>query len=224
MTRGFEDHDAFAVGHQSKGKRYFQGVRIVSDQIDEEGLQLVWSNLYTALVADVPGDIVEFGCYVGTTSLVIRKLLDELHESDKREFHAYDSFEGLPEKTAADTSTIGVEFQAGKLFVRKRELLREFHGANLRPPIIHKGWFSELTADDVPEQIAFAFLDGDFYGSIIDSLRLVWPRMANGSKLVVDDYQREALPGVSRALHDFFKAKPVHIDQHGTRAVISVPR
>ena len=36
---------------------------------------------------------------------------------------------------------------------------------------MHKGWFDQLSDREVPEQIAFAFLDGDFYSSIIDSLR-----------------------------------------------------
>ncbi len=216
------DHDLFLVDHQPKGKQYFKSVRIVSDQIEETGLKLVWDTLEPILNNNVPGDIVEFGCYVGTTSLVIRKLLDERSQSDKREFHAYDSFEGLPEKSDADSSAAGVDFKAGKLFVRKQEMLQQFHSASLRPPIIHKGWFNELTEEDVPKEIAFAFLDGDFYSSIIDSLRLVWPRMASGGKIVVDDYQREALPGVSRALKDFFQAKSVKIEQRGTRAVIEV--
>jgi O-methyltransferase len=216
------DHDLLSDHHPpGHGKQYFHSVRIVSDQIDKEGLSLVWDSLRSVIDRDIPGDIVEFGCYVGTTSLVIRKLLDD-HQSSLREFHVYDSFDGLPEKAEQDTSAGGVDFRAGKLWARKRDFIHEFRRAGLRTPIIHKGWFNELTANDVPEHIAFAFLDGDFYASIIDSLRLVWPRMAAGGRLVVDDYQREALPGVSRALHDFFQAKPIKIEQRGTRAVIEV--
>lgn len=208
--------------HRLRGKQYFHSVRIVSDQIDTDGLQVIWGNLIGILDQHIPGDIVEFECYVGTTSLVIRKLLDDTGESGKREFHVYDSFDGLPEKTEQDMSAVGIDFRAGKLSVRKRDFIREFRGAGLETPTIHKGWFNELTAHDVPERIAFAFLDGDFYSSIIDSLRLVWPRMAPGGILVVDDYRREALPGVSRAIQDFFQAKHVKIEQHGTRAVIAV--
>lgn len=198
-------------------------MRIVSDQIDFDGLDTVWDNLQAVLNKHTPGDIVEFGCYVGTTSLVIRKLLDEYHESDKRVFHVYDSFGGLPEKSRQDISAAGVDFEAGKLWARKRDLIREFQSAGLRTPIIHKAWFNELTSADVPGEIAFAFLDGDFYSSIIDSLRLVWPRMTTGGRIVVDDYQREALPGVSQALRDFFRAKSIKIEQRGPRAVIAVP-
>ena len=46
----------------------------------------------------------------------------------------------------------------------------------------------ELTDQDLPEKIAFVFLDGDFYESIRDSLRLVASRMAEEGIVVVHDY------------------------------------
>jgi O-methyltransferase len=55
---------------------------------------------------------MEFGCYVGTTSLFIRRLLDQTGEGT-RPFHVYDSFEGLPPKTQADASAAGADWQAG---------------------------------------------------------------------------------------------------------------
>lgn len=182
----------------------FQGYKIISDQVGVGELSVVWRELTRVLTAGTPGDIVEFGCYIGTTSLFIRRLLDKHGESERRAFHVYDSFEGLPEKDKQDASRVGEAFKAGELKVGKKTLLREFQAANLRPPITHKGWFSDLTATDVPEQIAFAFLDGDFYQSIIDPLKLVWPRMTPGGIVLIDDYGREALPGVERAVHDFF--------------------
>lgn len=202
-------HDSFRDNHQPERPQSFQGHPIISDQISREGLQVVWRELDSILARKIPGAIVEFGCYIGTTSLFIRRLLDQHDESSKREFHVYDSFDGLPAKTSPDDSPAGLDFTAGKLYVSKRELLQQFRAANLQPPIAHKAWFNELSEHDIPEPIAFAFLDGDFYGSILDSLRLVWPRMSEGSVIVVDDYQREALPGVDRALQDFLRDKSI---------------
>ncbi len=54
----------------------------------------------------------------------------------------------------------------------------------------------------MPEKIAFAFLDGDFYDSIRDSLKLVLPRVQQGGVIIVDDYAREALPGAAKAVHE----------------------
>lgn len=174
---------------------------IISDQVDMEDIRIVLTELEKVLDRQVPGDIVEFGCYIGTSGLFIRRLLDQ--RSENRAFHVYDSFEGLPEKSREDESAAGTSFQGGKLAVSKKQFMREFQKAGLRLPIIHKGWFNELTGDDVPEQIAFAFLDGDFYESIKSSLKLVLPRMSLGGTIVIDDYAREALPGVARAVGEF---------------------
>lgn len=113
-------------------------------------------------------------------------------------------FQGLPPKSTQDASVTGEGFTAGALAVSKKQFIREFQKAELKPPVIHKGWFSELTDNDVPGQIAFAFLDGDFYESIKDSLRLVVPRLAPGGRIIIDDYAREALPGAARATHEHF--------------------
>jgi O-methyltransferase len=182
---------------------------IISDQITKPRLGVVLSELEKILQSDTPGDIVEFGCYIGTTSLFIRRLLDQ-YDSEKQ-FHVYDSFEGLPPKVQQDNSPVGDDFKAGELTISKKQLLEQFHKARLQLPIVHKGWFRDLSLTDVPEQIAFAFLDGDFYDSIIDSLRLVWPRMQKGGIITIDDYGREALPGVERAVRDFFQDKPIRI-------------
>jgi len=199
-----EDPDAYQFHHVPHTAAYsFQGHFLVSDQVSKDDVELVWKSLEHTLEARIPGAVVEFGCYVGTTSLFIRRLLQERQENE-RPFHVYDSFVGLPEKRAEDASAAGVDFGAGKLSVGKKEFLRQFHAAGLTPPIVHKAWFNELTESDVPNEIAFAFLDGDFYDSILDSLKLVWPRMHAGGTVLIDDYKRPELPGVERAVRTFF--------------------
>jgi O-methyltransferase len=177
---------------------------LISEQVSSDQLRVILEELARTLERGTDGDIVEFGCYIGTTSLFVRRLLNEV-TSDKA-FHVYDSFEGLPPKTAPDASRAGEQFTAGQLAVSKKSFLRQFQKAGLRPPIVHKGWFGELTTTDVPEQIAFAFLDGDFYESIRDSLQLVLPRLSPGATIVIDDYVREALPGAATAVHEFLPA------------------
>lgn len=212
-----ENPDSYATHRVPRdGAHQFRGQHIISDQITREGLGVVWRELEGALERNIPGDIVEFGCYAGTTSLFIRRLLDERGESDKRTFHVYDSFAGLPPKSTQDQSAAGTAFQAGALSVSEKELLHQFRRAGLQKPIVHKGWFDQLSARDVPERIAFAFLDGDFYSSILTSLKLVWPCMAEGGRLLVDDYQRETLPGAARAVTEFLRSqgKEVHDVRH----------
>ncbi|MBL8121536.1 class I SAM-dependent methyltransferase [Candidatus Saccharibacteria bacterium] len=176
---------------------------LISDQVNKAQVEIILRELERVIAKGTPGDIVEFGCYIGTTSLFIRRILDVLGESATRTFHVYDSFEGLPAKSAQDVSITGEQFVRGELAVSKKQFMHEFQKAQVRTPIIHKAWFSNLTSQDVPDKIAFAFLDGDFYESIRDSMQLVLPNMQKGGTIIVDDYAREALPGAARAVHEF---------------------
>jgi len=216
MKDSFADHQL----KSTKPQHMFQGYPIISDQISKEGLGVVWRELEKVLQRGVQGHVVELGCYAGTTSVFIRRLLNN-HPEPAREFHVYDSFQGLPEKTRQDSNAAGVDFEAGKLFVTKAEFIQVFKSANLSLPYIHKGWFGELPESSVPAPIAFAFLDGDFYSSIIDSLRLVWPKLSEDGVIVVDDYKRETLPGVEQALRDFFQGKQVSIRGEHNKAIIT---
>lgn len=191
---------------------------IISDQINKPALAVVLRELDSCLQRGIGGDVVEFGCYIGTTSLFMRRLMNE--RASTAALYAYDSFEGLPTKITQDNSAAGEQFKAGELRVSKKQFLHEFTKANLSPPITYRAWFADLTPQQVPEQISFAFLDGDFYQSIMDSLRLVWPRLATGGTITIDDYQRAALPGVERAVHDFFRDKSVKIHHEHNIAVI----
>lgn len=171
--------------------------RLISDQVTPHELTVILQKLEYILDSQLEGDIVEMGCYVGTTSLFIRRVMNERH-TDKA-FHVYDSFAGLPEKVAHDSSAAGDQFKAGELLAKKSQFVTNFKKANLRLPVVHKGWFHELAAEDVPNKIAFAFLDGDYYESIHDSLKLVWPKLVPGAVVIIDDYQNEALPGAAKA-------------------------
>ena len=179
---------------------------IISDQVDERELRVLLRELERLLRAGCQGSIVEFGCYVGTTSLFIRRLLDAYQHVGV--FHVYDSFAGLPEKSAQDASAAGEQFVVGELAATRKGFLQQFKKAGLRPPVVHKAWFAELTPHDVPEDIMFAFLDGDYYQSIMDSLWLVTPKLTNNAVLVVDDYANEALPGAARATDAWLQAHP----------------
>lgn len=173
---------------------------VISNQVSAEQIRVILTKLEHVLEQGTDGDIVEMGCYIGTTSLFMQRLL--LGQGEKRAFHVYDSFAGLPEKSPQDMSRAGEQFIAGELSVSKKQFIHEFHKANLTLPIIHKGWFSGLGPDAIPKQIAFAFLDSDFYESIRCSLQLVLPRMSSGSIIIIDDYAREALPGVHQAVQE----------------------
>lgn len=171
-----------------------------NDQVSEKETERILELARECL--KIPGDFVELGCYKGDTSLLLAETLQRDARTEKR-LWIYDSFEGLPEKSLADESVLGESFRSGELLISKREVKKRFLRAGLPVPIIKKAWFSDLTNEDLPEEIAFAFLDGDFYESIRDSLRLVAPKMNKQGILVVHDYNNPALPGVARAVGEW---------------------
>lgn len=172
-------------------------------------------NLYhlvsQVLAYRVPGDLVELGCNKGESSVLIRKIIDDYDPA--RHFHVYDSFEGLPAPTGPDGAT---PFYEGQMKTGCDALLANFKRYSLRPPEIHQGWFQDTLPAELPERIAFAYLDGDLYESIKLSLECVYPRLSSGAICLIDDYADtsiypeawDLLPGVKRACDEFFSDKP----------------
>lgn len=174
---------------------------LISEQVSKPELLTVLVELEKLLQEKYDGAVVEFGCYAGTTSLFIRRLLDAYNAPN--EFHVYDSFLGLPQKTQDDESPIGMQFKEGELAVSKKTFVMNFKKQHLKLPVVHKGWFSDLTQNDIPDSILFAFLDGDYYESITQPLQLINKCMTMRATIVVDDYANDALPGARRALDEW---------------------
>ena len=153
-------------------------MKYATDQVTEEEMHLLLRELERVVKDGIGGDIVELGCYEGGSAVEMQRYV--VKNSPERTLWLYDSFEGLPEKTEEDRSPLGSLFQAGVLKAAQSRLKRNFVKAGLPIPEITRAWFYELDPEDLPDNIALAFLDGDFYESIMDSLKLVWPKMSHG--------------------------------------------
>lgn len=189
---------------------------LLSDQVDEREIAVILRELETVLTNGVEGDVTEFGCYVGTTSVFLAQRL----KATNKQLYLYDSFEGLPPKTTEDESPAGLQFKTGELLAPKKELVKNLRQANVPMPTIKKAWFSHLTEADIPTAIAFAFLDGDYYHSIKDPLTLIWNHLAPGATIIVDDYANEALPGAARAVNEWLKTHPAKLRVEHSLAII----
>tara|TARA_Y100000310_G_C20422719_1_gene687446 strand:+ start:55 stop:711 length:657 start_codon:yes stop_codon:yes gene_type:complete len=179
--------------------------KIISPMMGRNQIIGVLDHLHQVLQKDIPGDIVELGCNVGTTSIFIRKLLDE-YGSDKK-FHVYDSWQGLPEKHEKDKNEVERQFSKGMCKTNKDTFIQNFKTRNLEVPEIHSGWFKAVSDDNYPEKICFAFYDGDFYTSTIDSLEKTFHKIERGGIIIIDDCGWNVLPGVERACVDFLEEK-----------------
>lgn len=174
---------------------------LLSDQVDEKEISIILRELDGVVKRGILGDAVEFGCFVGTTSVFLAR---DLEKTDKK-LYLYDSFEGLPPKSQEDDSPAGLQFKTGELLATKKQLIKNLKQANVPMPRITKSWFYELRDDEIPAKISFAFLDGDYYYSVLDPLKLIWEHLAPGATIVVDDYANEALPGAAKAVDEWLE-------------------
>src|SRR5712671_2725694 len=149
-------------------------------------------NLHEGL--KVAGDICEFGVAQGATS---RLLASEILPLTDRKFWLFDSFEGLPAPTKEDVLIHDI-FKLGSMDKYKgtmaspeREVLSKLAAIHFpRERIkIKKGWVKDaIKSGELPEKVAFAYVDFDFYDPIKDALEFLDQRMPAGGRMVVDDY------------------------------------
>jgi O-methyltransferase len=182
----------------------FENKKIDSSIINDNQIKNLVSFLIKSIEENIEGDVTEFGCYVGESSKYLMKTLIEM-ESEKK-LYVYDSFEGLPPLSKWEENT---GWKAGTLKSTEEILISNFEENNIPTPIIHKDWFKDVPEDKLPEKISFAFLDGDFYDSIYDSLNKIFDRVSDGGYICFHDYQRFDLPGVRAAIEDTFKERGV---------------
>lgn len=171
-------------------------------------VNLYWG-LSGVLVAGVEGEVVELGCNVGKTSVFLRMVLD--HFAPERTLHVYDSFEGLPPPGPFDAY-----LAEGECPATVEELYATCDRWNVARPVVHKGWFTETLPTRLPDQVCFAYLDGDFYDSISTSLEYLYDHLAPNAVVIIDDYcdkeknprAWDLLPGPKKACDEFFSDKP----------------
>jgi O-methyltransferase len=182
----------------------FHNKQVDSSIINQDQVKKLVEYLLDAIENNIDGDVVELGCYVGESSKYLMKTLIETN-SDKK-LYVYDSFEGLPDLSKWEINT---GWKPRTLVTSEDVLTSNFIENNLPTPIITKGWFCDIPEDKLPEKISFAFLDGDFYDSIYDSLVKVYDRVVDGGYIFFHDYKRNDLPGVEAAIKDFFELRGI---------------
>lgn len=182
-------------------EKYLRNFPKDQDQISHDELRIILTEFSRTLDEQVVGDVVEFGCYKGETSEFFAKMLSDY--KSKKNLWLYDSFEGLPAKTAEDLSVSGVDFKKGELFAKKRKVEEKFAKMGFDNVRIVKGFFGEIADRKVPDPISFAFFDGDFYESIRDSFTKCEAKFAKNATIIVDDFGNSKLPGAAKAVDDW---------------------
>lgn len=156
------------------------------------------------LVAEVPGDTAECGCYQGAASYLIcsqnrQSILPRRH-------HIFDSCEGLSEPSPFDgTHWVAHSLAAAEAEVYER--LQPFVGEYT----LYKGWIPERFAEVNNTMFCFVHIDVDLYTPTRDSIAFFYPRLSSGAVVICDDYGFTSCPGATKAIDDFLADKPEKI-------------
>ena len=181
---------------------------------------LTWSRMYSLysrtreiLRADIPGDFVECGV-AGGGSVVLMATLVRLYTQRKRFVFACDSFIGMPEPGHQDSlcGTSGSQkahaaethWGAGTC-CGPIDHVRNLASAFGSPVEIIAGNFSETLPSLKTSEIALLHADADWYDSTKIVVQELWPKVARGGVMQVDDFfywhgcqkaVEECLPGI----------------------------
>ena len=160
----------------------------------------LWDLCQTILTNKIPGSFVECGVWRGGSAATMA--LAMRHFGETRPLHLFDSFEGLPEPGDKD-GDMAVAYSGGRSSgaldsIHQCEAglgeVRQLLHQQLRLPEdqvhYHVGWFQNTVPADAPQlgTVAILRLDGDWYESTRVCLENLYPLLAPGGVLILDDY------------------------------------
>ncbi|HEX7678756.1 MAG TPA: TylF/MycF/NovP-related O-methyltransferase [Thermoanaerobaculia bacterium] len=162
--------------------------------------------LYTAtryvIGNQIPGDFAECGVWRGGSVTLIAHTLLRLGKTD-RTLWLYDTFDGMPPPSVEDVQEMSGRSASEILAEHDKSADDPFWGvapravveANLRRtgyPIDRtrfiEGDVMTTIPTHAPEQIALLRLDTDWYTSTSHELQHLYPRVAPGGIVIIDDY------------------------------------
>lgn len=151
----------------------------------------------------VPGDLIETGVWRGGASIFMRATL-KAHGVKDRTVWVADSFEGLPPPDARYPADAGLRLHTFPfLKVTLDQVQANFAAYGLLDEQVRflKGFFSATLPGAPIEKLAVLRFDGDMYGSTMDVLNALYPKLSAGGYVIIDDYQ--AVEACKQAVHDF---------------------
>lgn len=163
------------------------------------------------LQREVPGDLIETGVWRGGACIFMRALL-KVHGDTTRTVWCADSFQGLPEPTHPED--LGETLHRfPELVVSEAEVAANFKKFGLWDDQVRfvSGWFkTSLRQPFDLDRLAVLRLDGDMYGSTMDALTALYPRLSVGGYVIVDDYGSMAT--CRKAVDDYREAHGIRED------------
>jgi len=143
---------------------------------------------------NIPGDLIECGAWRGGATIFMRAILKVYSVSDRKVYVA-DSFEGMPKTNPAKYPwDKGMEERSGLyndyFKVGLEQVKANFASFDLLDSqvVFLKGWFKDTLPAAPIQKLAVLRVDADLYESTMQSLVYLYPKVAVGGYIIIDDY------------------------------------
>ena len=170
----------------------------------------------------IQGDIVECGVWKGGSMMAVAETLLKAGDTS-RNLYLFDTFKGMPPPTSNDVDLAGLtaenllkssdkEIDESVWCRATLDVVKEALGSTSYPSDkVHfiKGMVEETIPQYVPEKIALLRLDTDWYESTKHEMEHLFPRLARGGVLVIDDYGH--WQGARKAVDEYLEKNDVTI-------------
>ena len=153
---------------------------------------------------NIEGDLLEAGVWRGGAAMFMKAVLNELGIHDKKVWLA-DSFMGLPEPKKEYSEDQQSNLHKQKILsVSKDEVMKNFEDFDLLDDKVKfiEGWFDETLAKATVEKLSLLRLDADLYESTSLALNHLYPKLAIGGFVIIDDFN--AFPFCKKAVMDYW--------------------
>lgn len=168
----------------------------------------------------IPGALVECGVWRGGSMMAAALTLLRAGDTS-RDLYLFDTFQGMPAPTERDTKSWydgyspvgrwrrgrekGGEAENEWHYVPVERVRATLESTGYPPERLHlvPGMVEDTIPAQAPEQIALLRLDTDWYASTRHELEHLFPRLADGGVLVIDDYGH--YEGARQAVDEYFE-------------------
>jgi hypothetical protein len=166
-------------------------------------------------IIELPGDILEFGVYKGTSLVRLLSFRDLLESDNSRKVFGFDMYGKFPDslKLESDRQFVQRFENAGGFGISKKELDFHLENKGFRNFELIEGdileTIPEFLATNQSKKISLLHIDVDVYEPTKIILENLWDKVVKGGILMLDDYG--TVEGETRAVDDFFAGQDIII-------------
>lgn len=205
MNSIYQDKSSSGTYHQELRENGLDWPSVAHTMIGKHRLDNLQFCVEDVLQNNIAGDLIETGVWRGGASIFMRAILKAYDNTEKKVFVA-DSFEGMPtanvKQYPADESIAFITQYNSVLAVSLSQVQSNFNRYGLldNQVVFLKGWFCDSLPIAPIEKLAVMRLDGDYYGSTMDALVNLYPKLSIGGYVIIDDY---GISACAQAVHDY---------------------